>query len=98
MLKKIIIFTSIILLILLCLVIFLPSFYKGKIAELVKQSANQNLNATLDFEDISLSLIRHFPNLSVSVEHLTIINKPPFEGDTLASIKNFKSCKVNARR
>jgi hypothetical protein len=37
------------------------------------------------FADADLSLFRNFPNASVSIEKLSIINKAPFEGDTLVA-------------
>ena len=35
------------------------------------------------FEEVSLSLFKSFPSANVTIDKLSIINKAPFEGDTL---------------
>lgn len=60
-----------------------PVLFKGKIMKTIKNSVNKNITATLDFEDVSLSLLRNFPRASVAISDLSIINTAPFEGDTL---------------
>ena len=72
------------------LLLILPFAFKGKIIELVKTEANKNLKAKVDFSDVSLSLIRNFPNLSVSIDDLSVIGVEPFEGDTLAYMEALK--------
>src|SRR5438045_3323780 len=81
--KKAIKWTAIIFGIILLVLIIAPFLFKDKIISKIKTEANKNLNAKFDFGDFSLSLIRHFPNLSVGIERLSIINVAPFEGDTL---------------
>jgi hypothetical protein len=67
-----------------------PIFFKPQIVRMIKDKANQNINATLNFKDVSIGLISAFPNAKVSVENITVVNKAPFEGDTLASLKSFE--------
>ncbi|HLN53833.1 MAG TPA: AsmA-like C-terminal region-containing protein [Lentimicrobium sp.] len=80
---------GIVVLILLALLIILPFAFKGKIINTVKKAANENLNAKVEFADLGVSLIRHFPNISVSLDSLSIIGVNTFEGDTLVSIPDF---------
>src|SRR5690606_37179021 len=69
----------------LLLFLFLTHFiFKGQIKDLVLKTINENLNAQVAFADIDLSLIRNFPDATLSIEDLLIINNAPFEGDTLA--------------
>ncbi len=82
---------GIVVVIFIALLIILPFFFKGQIADLVKKEANKNINATLDFQDVGLNLFSHFPNLSLSLDGLTIVNKAPFEGDTLVSLASFQA-------
>jgi hypothetical protein len=82
--KKALKIIGIIVLLFLAVLIILPFALKGKIVELVKTEANKNLNAVVNFEDVDLSLIRNFPNLSVGIQSLSVIGLEPFEGDTLA--------------
>jgi hypothetical protein len=55
---------------------------------MVKRFINQSLNAKVEFADVSLSLLRSFPQAHVKVDDLVITNFKPFEGDTLAKTKS----------
>jgi hypothetical protein len=81
--KKLLKWTGIILTVLLLFLVAAPFLFKDKIVGKIKEAANSSLNATLDFKDVDLSLIRNFPNLSIRLEGLSVINKEPFDGDTL---------------
>lgn len=83
MLKKILKITGIVLLVLIIALVSIPFIFKDKIKQMVVTSINQNLDATVAFEDIDLSLLRSFPKASVTIDKLSIINKAPFAGDTL---------------
>lgn len=85
--KKVLKITGITLLILLALIIALPLFLQGKIEQIIKDKVNNSINATLDFEDASLSLLKSFPNAHLELTKLSLVNKAPFEGDTLFSSK-----------
>lgn len=82
--KKALKIIGIIVVVIFLLLLILPFAFKGKIVEIIKKEANKNLKAELNFSDVDLSLIRNFPNLSVSIDDLSIIGVEPFEGDTLA--------------
>lgn len=63
-----------------------PMVLKGRIGEIVKSEANKMLTATLDFEDLDISLLRNFPNASVGLEGLTLVSGvEPFVGDTIVA-------------
>ena len=81
--KKVIKWIGIIFGILLLILILVPFLFKDKIISKIKTEANNSLNAKIDFGKFNLSLIRSFPNLSIDIEKLSIINIAPFEGDTL---------------
>ncbi|WP_421805414.1 AsmA-like C-terminal region-containing protein [Flagellimonas sp.] len=81
--KKVLKITSITLLVLLAIVIAVPLFLQGKIEEIIKTKVNNSINATFDFEDADLSLLRSFPEANVKLTNLSLVNKAPFEGDTL---------------
>jgi hypothetical protein len=83
--KKVPKITGITLLILLAIIIAVPLFLQGKIEEIIKNKVNNSINATLDFEDANLSLLKSFPNANVELTKLSLVNKAPFEGDTLFS-------------
>ncbi|MEC3966801.1 AsmA-like C-terminal region-containing protein [Flagellimonas halotolerans] len=83
--KKVLKITAITLLVLLAIIIAVPLFLQGKIEEIIKTKVNNSINATLDFEKADLSLLRSFPNANVALTKLSLVNKAPFEGDTLFS-------------
>lgn len=71
------------LLVLISLLIALPLMLEGKIADIIKNKVNNSINATLEFENASLSLLKRFPNAHVELEQLSLVTNAPFEGDTL---------------
>lgn len=77
-----------IVIVLLIGIIALPFIFKDEIKEVVKNATNNSVNAQVDFSDVGLSLFSSFPNLSVSVDDLSIVNYAPFEGDTIFSAKS----------
>jgi hypothetical protein len=86
--KKVLKVLAIVVVVIFLLLLILPVVFKGKIVALIKEQANENLRAKVEFNDVSLSLIRNFPNLSVGVENFSVVGIDNFEGDTLASIGN----------
>ena len=57
------------------LLAIIPFAFEGKIYETIQKKANENLNATLSFSDVDLSLLRNFPNLRVSIEDLKVVKR-----------------------
>ncbi|MCO6501378.1 MAG: AsmA family protein [Vicingus serpentipes] len=76
------------ILFLIILIIALPIVFKGKIVEKVKEEANNNLNAKVNFGDFDLGLISTFPNFNFSIDDVTVDGINQFEGTQLANIKN----------
>lgn len=86
--KKFLKIIGIVLLIFIAILIAIPFVLESKIGTIVQNYADENLNAELSFDDISLSLISSFPKAEVSVENLKIINRAPFEGETLVTAQS----------
>ena len=76
------------LLVIIALLIAIPFAFQSQIKDHIKNYVNQNLNAHVEFSDLSLSLFKSFPKANVTIEDLSITNFAPFEGDTLASVKS----------
>jgi len=72
------------------LMIAIPYFFRDQIVQKIKEEINKNVNATVNFNDFGLSLFRSFPDFNFRIEGLSIINKAPFNGDTLALLPNFE--------
>lgn len=65
------------------LLLIAPFLFEGKIIKIVKHTVNENINAKFEFEDADISLLRNFPNVTVGIDQLSVINNAPFQGDTL---------------
>ncbi|EJF51937.1 F0F1-type ATP synthase, beta subunit [Saprospira grandis DSM 2844] len=67
--------------------ITLPMIFKEDIEKLVKEAANEQLNATLDFEGTELSLLWTFPNFAFDLKGLKVTGQEEFDGLKLADVK-----------
>ncbi|WP_282117834.1 AsmA-like C-terminal region-containing protein [Maribacter aquivivus] len=81
--KKVLKIVGVLLLLIIAVLIAAPFFLEAKIGEIIKSNVNQNVNATLDFSEANLSLVSSFPNAEVEFKDVVLLNKAPFEGDTL---------------
>jgi hypothetical protein len=86
--KRILKWSGITFLLLIIFIIAAPFLFKDKIVSYVKQLANENLNAKVDFGDFDLTLFSSFPDFTLSINDVSIANIAPFNGDTLFSTKN----------
>ena len=64
----------------------IPFLFKDQIKSKIVEAINESVDAKVSFKDADLSLFKNFPNATVGIEKLVIINKAPFEGDTLVSL------------
>src|ERR1700742_1751084 len=91
LLRRILKWTGISLLIILLLLIAAPFIFKDKIVALVKEEANANLNAKVDFGDFDLSLISSFPDFRFKIQKVSVVGVNEFKDDTLAYIGEVKT-------
>ena len=89
--KVLIVLFSVIAFIVLALV-SIPFLFKDKIKAAVDEAIGKSVNAKVYYnvDKLGLSIFSNFPNISVSMGEFGVINNAPFEGDTLADIKEFK--------
>ena len=83
MLKKVLKWSGISVLLLVIVLAAVPFLFKDKIKAKILTTINENVNAKVALEDVSLNLFKSFPNANVSLDKISVINKAPFEGDTL---------------
>lgn len=86
MFKKILKIVGIFILLLVVALFAIPYFFQDQIKAKIAEAINEKVDAKVSFADADLSLFRSFPQANVTVEKLLIINKAPFEGDTLVSM------------
>lgn len=88
--KKILKIIGVLIVIVLLFLIAAPFLFKGSLEKLLKKNINQNLNATVEWREMDLSLFKSFPDAAVVINDFSVVNKSPFEGDTLAKGKTIK--------
>ena len=86
MLKTILKIVLIVILLFAVALFAVPYFFKDQIQAKITQAINNKVDAKVSFANADLSLFKNFPNANVTLEKLVIINKAPFEGDTLVSL------------
>ncbi|NDP26064.1 MAG: AsmA family protein [Flavobacterium sp.] len=86
MTKKILKIVGIVLVLLVGTLFAAPYLFQNQIKAKIAQAINEKVDAKVSFANADLSLFKNFPNANVTIEKLVIINKAPFEGDTLVSL------------
>jgi hypothetical protein len=89
MLKKFFKGVGIFLLVSIIVLVVAPFVFKDKIQTMALKTINQNVDAIVTFDKVDLSLLKSFPKASITINNLNIVNKVPFESDTLFYANNF---------
>ena len=76
--------------VILLMLLLTPVVFKSRIEATVKEKVNEQIHARVDWTGLSLSFFRGFPQLSISLHHLSVVGLEPFEGDTLAGLERFE--------
>lgn len=82
--KKALKIIGIVLLVIVVILVAAPFLFESQIKDYVRKTANESVDAQVEFSDISLSFFRSFPQATVVIENFSVINNEPFRGDTLA--------------
>ena len=86
MLKKILKIIGVLILLLVVALFAAPFLFKDQIKAKTSEAINAKVDAKVSFAEADLSLFKNFPNANVTLEKLVVINKAPFQGDTLISL------------
>ncbi len=68
--------------------IAIPYFFRDELMTMAKKELNNNINAEANFSDVGLSLFKNFPELTFSLQDLTIDGVDEFKGIRLASMES----------
>lgn len=90
MIKKISIGIIVILVLLVGAVLLVPVLFKDQLKAKVEKVASEQVLADVKFGDFDISILRHFPKLTVQLENISVVNREPFLGDTLLAADNFE--------
>ena len=85
--KKVLLVIGGIVAILLIATAVIPVMYKDKLRVVLEKELNKSLNANVVFSEVQVSMFRHFPNLTLTLDNLLVTGKGEFRGDTLLSTK-----------
>ena len=89
--KKFLIILGVVFVILISAIIVLPIIFKDDIRKSFDVAVAENVNAKVyyDIDGFSLSLIKNFPDITVSMSDFGVAGVDIFENDTLVSIGEF---------
>src|SRR5262245_15224211 len=88
--RKIALIVLSIVVVLIVVLATIPLLFSGKITERLKAQVDQSVNARVAWNGIRLSLLRHFPNVTASVNGLRVAGVQRFERDTLLTMDQAK--------
>jgi len=84
--KRILLTLGILIVLILGAAILIPILFKDKIEAAVKAEVNKNINAAVDWGEWDITILKSFPDLTVTIENVKVSNVAPFEGIDLARI------------
>lgn len=67
--------------------ISIPYFFKSQVKETLLKEVDKNIDAHFNHQDLSFSIFKKFPLLSVSFKNASLIGKTHFKFDTLIAVK-----------
>jgi len=85
--KKALKIIGIFLVVLLLVLVITPYAFRGKLMELTKQEINKSLTAKVDFKGFGVSILKNFPDLTVTIKQLEIVGTEQFSNDTLIAVE-----------
>lgn len=59
--------------------IAIPFLFKDEIVAAIKKAVNENLNATVDFKEVDISLLRSFPHVSIGLRDYSVTGVEEFK-------------------
>jgi len=89
--KKILKITGVTLLALILFAFAAPFLFKNQIVRILKKEINNNIDAEVDFSNVSISLLRRFPKASVTLNDFYIKGTGAFSKDTLIAARGINA-------
>lgn len=85
--KKVLKIVGIVIAVILVLLFTAPILFKGQLLDITKEQINKNVNAKVAFSNFDVTIFHSFPNLTVTLDELSVIGIDKFENDTLLYLK-----------
>ena len=80
---------SIVAIVLVAALVIVPLVFKPQIVKKIKSEVNKSLYAKVEWNDVSISLLKGFPDLSLGLKDLSVVGINDFKGHTLVSFDEF---------
>ena len=95
--SKILKTSGLVLLVIIALIWTAPYLFQGKINRLIKAQISKDFRARVSFAGSDFSFFRHFPDISIGLDHVMITCVGEFQDDTLLIAKQFDmSCDLKS--
>ena len=89
--KKILLISLSIVLIVIALLFTFPYFFKDKIKAKVDSEIAKKVDAKVFYGDLDLSIFKNFPQITVPLSNFGVVGNAPFLGDTLVAATEFNT-------
>ncbi len=86
--RKIVFRLFLFLIVLLLVGVGVIAYYKKDIVAYANTMLQEKVDADIAIADVGISIFKHFPKATFSLEKMHVVNYAPFEGDTLLSVKS----------
>jgi uncharacterized protein involved in outer membrane biogenesis len=67
-----------------------PIVFKDDIEAALKKEIAKNVNADVLFDDLDVTLFKAFPNVTIQLNNLGVVNREPFAGQVLFATNQFR--------
>ena len=88
--RKILIAIGVPFAVILLALILVPVLFADRLAARARTEIERVVDAHVDWRDAGLTFFRNFPNITLSLDDLTVRGTGRFEGDTLAAVSGFR--------
>lgn len=90
--KWVLIVFGVLFVVLLAAAFILPIVFKDDIKAAIDKELKKSVNADVvfDLDKFNISFFRHFPNVTVTMQDLGVINRAPFENEVLFATDEFE--------
>ena len=89
--KKVLIVTGIIVVVIIAALALLPVLFKQPLLEKAKSAINKNVNAEVEFADLKLSFFRSFPKITLELLQVKVTGRDEFSSDTLLLVPSLRT-------
>lgn len=88
--RKVLLWVGVPVALILLALLLIPVLFEDRIAARARLEIEKRVDARVDWADAGLTFFRNFPNVTLTLEDLSVLGMDRFEGDTLAFVPGFR--------